>query len=107
MQRYLLLITCLLIASTSFGQHYDFSAADFELLSAELKINGKVVPYTLDMVHKKLFFNMLELSGAGNYTLTITARTTANLGPKTETATLRWANNPAGITETATFNVVD
>lgn len=50
---------------------------------------------------------MLELSGAGNYTLTITARATANLGPKTETATLHWANNPTGITETATFNVVD
>ena len=85
----------------------DFGFADLKLLTAELKIDGKTVPYTRDVAHNKLFFNMGELSGIGTYTLTITARAFPNLGPKTETTTIRWANYPTGITETATFNVVD
>ena len=85
----------------------DFGFADLELLTAELKIDGKAIPYTRDVAHDKLFFNMGELSGIGTYTLTITARAFPTLGPKTETTTIRWANYPTGITETVPFNVVD
>ena len=85
----------------------DFPFTDLELISVDLKIGGKAVPYSRDIANNKLYFNLGELSGTGTYTLTIKARAFANIGSKTSSCTLTWENEATGKTASVNFTVVD